>query len=154
MTVFSKYLLRTKVSGPVVEQDLEDRELIFGNVEKSIFVKDYDGTILCQFLRNSDSETTDLNTWSALRIQQLLAGSSIENNLVLGEEPSGTLDGENKIFNLTNEYLPGLTEIFLNGLRVKVGQDHDYVESGPDEITMNYPPEEEDNLLVNYVKAS
>ena len=65
------------------------------------------------------------------------------------EELTGEIDGENKIFATTLNYKIGSTEVFINGLKQKLGTH--YTESGDKEITFIDANEFEDELLINYI---
>lgn len=65
--------LRTKISGPVTDYSLlYNRELVFGNTEKSLFIRDYTGNQLYQFLNVDDTTTSTLNNWSSDKISTYL----------------------------------------------------------------------------------
>lgn len=72
-----KYIirLRTKVSTePVGDLELSNREIVFGNYEKMLCVKDYSGT-LHYFFPVDDSITTSRRTWSSYKIKSYVDAS-------------------------------------------------------------------------------
>ncbi len=67
MSIF-RFLLRTKTTGEVVSSDLQKREIIVGNTERCIFVKDYTGN-MNKYVRADDTVNTENNTWTAKQIK-------------------------------------------------------------------------------------
>ncbi len=151
--VFSKILLRTKVSGNVQPQDLIKREIIFGNIEKSIYVKDYNGNMI-SYHNTDDMVTTNINTWSATkiedRIQYFMQTGGLE-NLVIGEEPQGIMNGVNTDFILAHNYEPDRIAIFLNGLRIGDG-DIVTPPSSTNIITLAEAPLSDWTISADYIK--
>lgn len=81
-----------------------------------------------------------------------VSGNSIQiTDYVVGESPSGTLDGSNKTFTLSEAPRNGTITLTLNGVTQKIGSSNDYTVSGL-EITMAEAPESDDVILVNYIK--
>jgi hypothetical protein len=70
-------------------------------------------------------------------------------DLVLGVEPSGSVDGTNATFSMPDSYISNTTIIYRNGLRQKEGDD--YSESGSD-VIFTSPPKSGDTLLADYKK--
>jgi len=54
----------------------------------------------------------------------------------LGEDLIGVVDGNNQVFNTQSEYVSGTVVVFYNGQALYA--DHDFTETGPDEITFTY----------------
>lgn len=70
-----------------------------------------------------------------------------------GEQPSGTVNGTNKIFTLAFTPDPDSVKVYLNGQRLKVGSTNDYEVSGST-ITFVLAPQAGDVIQVDYLKAS
>ena len=151
MPVFSKILLRTKVSSEVVASDLIKREIVFSDVEKAICVKDMDGNLIKIGGINDDGDST-VNVWSAAKIISEIHGHGSVFRYVFGENPMGDVDGVNKIFTTEYDFVESSLEIFLNGLRLDEGVDRDYLLDGDNKFIMNDAPIGGDDLTVNYVK--
>lgn len=150
MAIFSKILLRTKISGAVLEGDLENREIVLGNIEKILYIKDYDGNML-PFARMDDTLETNKNVWSAQKIQAQIGSEGIE--WVFSEEPTGHINGINIIytsaFNFQNESL----EVFLNGIRLEEGLTNDFkIDSNNQFSILCYAPLSGDTIRINYIK--
>jgi hypothetical protein len=64
----------------------------------------------------------------------------------------GAIDGVNSVFTTRFEFVPSTTKVSVEGLRMTLGDNSDYIESGPNEITFSYPPENEVNIVVDYKK--
>lgn len=64
------------------------------------------------------------------------------------EIPTGTKDGANKVFTLTQPYNSGTTSVYRNGLREMLGFGYD--ETPPQSITFSEAPLADDDLLVDY----
>lgn len=71
---------------------------------------------------------------------------------VIGESPSGALDGVNTIYTTTGNFMENSLSVFLNGLRLQ--QFVDYVVPMVNGFQMNYPPLGGDTLVVDYVVQS
>ena len=114
MPLFTKILLRTKISGDVEPGDLDKREIVFGDNEKILFVKHYSSGELIRFARIDDTEETLENVWSAvktrIRIQQAV-------DWIFDEEPQGEIDGNNVLFTTTEEFEDETFQVYLNGLQ-------------------------------------
>ena len=151
MPVFSKILLRTKVSDVVEENDLVNREIVFGNIEKTIYVKDQEGNLI-EFTHIDDDENTERNTWSASKIISEVLGNGDIFRYVYGEEVGGNIDGSNTTFNTLDKFVTSTLEVFLNGLRLEEGSQNDYIISDDQEFILNYTVYPGDNLKVNYLR--
>lgn len=66
------------------------------------------------------------------------------------EIPTGSINGENRDFELANEYAPGTVKLMVNGLREVLGWS--YFEIGDRAIRIDEAPEVGDSLLVDYQK--
>ena len=74
-------------------------------------------------------------------------------SFVVGETPTGTIDGENDEFTLANVPIAGSVALYKNGLRQRAGAGNDYTISG-DTITFEAGniPQPGDVLLADYRK--
>jgi hypothetical protein len=70
------------------------------------------------------------------------------NTLVIGEIPTGLVNGTNLVYTISQTPLNGSVEVFLNGLRQTV--TNDYTISGVT-ITMILAPVSPDTIITNYV---
>ena len=70
---------------------------------------------------------------------------------VVGDTPSGEMDGSNKTFTLTDSPRTGTITLTLNGVVQTIGSGNDYTVAGA-VVTMAEAPEEDDVILVNYIK--
>jgi hypothetical protein len=68
-TYFSKIKVRTKVNDPVIDREVDRREIIFGNQEKILYIKDLENHLL-MFLPANDNLIAINTTWSSWRIMQ------------------------------------------------------------------------------------
>jgi len=66
---FSKIKVRTKVSNPVIDSEVDRREIIFGDFEKILYIKDMEDNLL-MFLPADDNDIAINKTWSSWRIIQ------------------------------------------------------------------------------------
>lgn len=73
-----KILLKTKRSGNVVVGELDKSEIIFGQAESSIFVKDLNSNLF-KFSAIDDSDISSNKTWSSQKIVNYVsAGTYID----------------------------------------------------------------------------
>lgn len=72
------------------------------------------------------------------------------NNSVWNEIPVGDKDGVNTDFTTSLDFLANSTRLFYNGLKLRRGASFDYVEVGLDTISLNFAPESDDELIVEY----
>lgn len=73
--------------------------------------------------------------------------------LVVGEVPSGLINGSNVTFALANTGVPESVEVFLNGLRQRVGAGGDYSLAGGTTITFLVSPTTGETVVTNYTRA-
>ncbi len=78
----------------------------------------------------------------------------LEDRKVFGETPVGLINGSNVIFTIVYDFVPGSLELFLNGLKLRIGTGNDYQETAANVVTMEYAPTTGDILEVNYYKQS
>ena len=65
----------------------------------------------------------------------------------------GTVNGANLVFATTYDYLPGSTQVFVNGLKQRAGID--FLEKGVNEIMFSEAPMNTgftDHLTIVYIK--
>lgn len=65
------------------------------------------------------------------------------------EEPTGPVDGVNKVFIIGKAPKAGTQLVFINGLLKRPGDNHDYLISG-NVLTFNYAPALKSVILVNF----
>lgn len=71
------------------------------------------------------------------------------NSLIIGETPSGTVNGSNAAFDTASTYVAGTIEVFRDGQRM-AGGGADYTETDSNTITFTTAPVTGSVLLVNY----
>jgi hypothetical protein len=70
-------------------------------------------------------------------------------DLIIGETPTGLLDGQNAIFMAKQNFVPESLEVFLNGLRLT--NSLDYHQSGL-AISLFESPKPTEIIIINYKK--
>jgi len=70
--------------------------------------------------------------------------------LILGETPTGDINGSNATFYSLNNFVPEKLEVFLNGVKQQLSDD--YNTSGSTQINMFTSPLTNDKLKINYIK--
>jgi hypothetical protein len=73
------------------------------------------------------------------------AGASVFN-----ETPAGALNGVNMTFTLSHSFIAGSTQVYLNGMRQRLGVGWDYTESAPNQVVFSSPLVSTDSLIVDY----
>jgi mono/diheme cytochrome c family protein len=103
--------------------------------------------------KSTTLSTTTTTTSTSTNNATPSIGSGFVNyaNIVTRETPSGTLDGTNTIFTLTNAPLPGSEEVFLNGILREPGIGNEYTITG-NLLTCLNAPASTDRLRVSYRK--
>jgi hypothetical protein len=82
------------------------------------------------------------------------SGSALTSaDLIIGETPSGLVNGSNATYTTANNFVAGTVEVFVNGVRQKEGAGNDYTTTGLTTINMLTSPQTGDQILVNYIKA-
>jgi hypothetical protein len=66
---------------------------------------------------------------------------------------TGSRNGTNKIFTLTNNFVSGSTHVYVNGIRYTPGGGYDYTESAVNQITFTTAPDSGDLITVDYIKS-
>jgi hypothetical protein len=69
-------------------------------------------------------------------------------NFVIGETPSGTINGSNATFTTASGFVPESVQVFVNG--VSQTNTVDYTTSGVNTIIFNFSPVNGDYIRVNY----
>ena len=72
---------------------------------------------------------------------------------VRNETPILDPDGDGRTFTTNYEYVPHTLCVTLNGLRQREGIDYDYEELGGNRFRFNHSIEEEDSVIVDYIKV-
>lgn len=78
-------------------------------------------------------------------------GTLGESDFVIGETPSGAINGSNATYTSANDFIPETLEVFLNGIRQTVLGD--YNTSGNTTILFVTSPGTGEVLRINYIKA-
>jgi len=83
-------------------------------------------------------------------LSQVEIGELVGNVSVINEIPTPATDGAQTVFTVSNNYVSGSLQVFLDGL----GQipTTDYTETSSNTFTMAVPPLALEYLAVNYVK--
>lgn len=81
----------------------------------------------------------------------VITGGAVSDQLVMGEVPTGDIDGNNKIFTVSEDVFGNAIDVFLNGLLQK--RTDDYTFTSPNTITFTVAPPNGSNLVVDYIKA-
>lgn len=69
-------------------------------------------------------------------------------DMVIGEIPSGLLNGSNATFTTLNQFKPGTVRVYLNGVRQTIVDDYQTI--GNQTITLVFSPFAGEHLLVDY----
>lgn len=69
-------------------------------------------------------------------------------SFVIGETPSGAVNGSNATFTTSQNFVPETVQVFING--VSQTNAVDYTTSGTTTITLNVSPVSGDYIRVNY----
>lgn len=91
-------------------------------------------------------------TTGGSRVSFTVSTGTVNVNYLFSETLTGTINNENKIFTTSNNYKTNSSQIFVNGIRQKLGTH--YIESGANEITFSEAPSNigyEDELIINYI---
>lgn len=71
---------------------------------------------------------------------------------VRNETPILDQNGDGRTFTTNYEYVPDTLCVCLNGLRQREGIDYDYEELGSNRFRFTHSIEEEDSVVVDYIK--
>jgi len=77
----------------------------------------------------------------------------VPGNDAVTEIPSGSINGVNQSYTITNTPQVGTVHLYLNGLYQEEGSGNDYLLSGTD-ITFVQAPETDDVLIISYLKSA
>lgn len=77
-------------------------------------------------------------------------GESGEGRSKVRETPAGLLDGNNRVFTLSETPREGMEEVFINGLLMEPGAGNDYQIAGA-VITLEAAPDSLDRIRVSYI---
>jgi hypothetical protein len=79
----------------------------------------------------------------------------IVNQMVFVRNETPILDpnGDGRTFTTNYEYVPHTLCVTLNGLRQREGIEYDYEELGGNRFRFNHSIEEEDSVIVDYIKV-
>lgn len=77
---------------------------------------------------------------------QGIQGPPGEGAPILGETPTGMINGVNMVFGTAQAFQPNTTGLYLNGLR-----EFDYTETGSQSIMLADPPLSGDSLRIDYI---
>ena len=100
-----------------------------------------EGEIGIELLSNKIKIGDGITSWNLLNY--VYSEKIINDNLL------GSIDGTNNIFIIDNNILPDTEELFVNG--IKLLKPNDYNISGST-ITLNFSPNINENLTINYIK--
>lgn len=92
-------------------------------------------------------------TTGGSRVSFQVNTGSVNINILQTETLIGAIDNVNKVFTTTDNFKANSSQVFINGLRQKLGTH--YVESGANEITFSDAPSNvgyQDELIINYIK--
>lgn len=82
-----------------------------------------------------------------------LLGLTIPNDISVYRDLLGSKNGTNKIFNTPEDYVSGEISVLYNGQSLR--RDHDFLETGSNEITMIYvAPYDDENIGATYKIAA
>jgi len=70
----------------------------------------------------------------------------------LDDSVIGNRNSSNTLFTLSYNFVPNSTRVFVNGLRMQIGEDNDYIEVTPNKIEFITPPDSGDIIIVDYFK--
>lgn len=74
--------------------------------------------------------------------------------VVFNEIPIGLINGINTVFFTANSFFSGSTRVFLNGVRLMLGQNKGYTETDTNVLTLAVAPEPGDELVVDYTPVA
>jgi hypothetical protein len=63
---------------------------------------------------------------------------------------TGVKDGFNTIFTTTASFASGKTRVYLNGQRLTLGAEYDYIELSPNQVQLFYAPDSLDRLIIEF----
>lgn len=88
-----------------------------------------------------------------IRLQGQVTPVRIVNQMttVRNESPILGPAGDEKTFLTLYDYISGSLIVSLNGMRMREGEDYDFVESGDRKFRFNFPVLVEDSVICDYI---
>lgn len=93
-----------------------------------------------------DVDITTIPQYITVQVGATVTTSS--GSFVIGETPSGAVNGSNATFTTAQNFAPESVQVFINGVSQTSGVD--YTTSGTTTITLNVSPVSGDYIRVNY----
>lgn len=93
-----------------------------------------------------DVDITTIPQYITVQVGATVTTSS--GSFVIGETPSGAVNGSNATFTTAQNFAPESVQVFING--VSQTNSVDYTTSGTTTITLNVSPVSGDYIRVNY----
>jgi len=93
-----------------------------------------------------DVDITTIPQYITVQVGATVTTSS--GSFVIGETPSGAVNGSNATYTTAQNFVPESVQVFING--VSQTNAVDYTTSGTTTITMNVSPVSGDYIRVNY----
>ena len=93
-----------------------------------------------------DVDITTIPQYITVQVGATVTTSS--GSFVIGETPSGSVNGSNATFTTAQNFVPESVQVFING--VSQTNSVDYTTSGTTTITLNVSPVSGDYIRVNY----
>lgn len=104
-----------------------------------------------EYLKGVFSVLDDVNDSVSDTLNDVLDDGTLgDSDFVIGETPSGTINGSNATFTSLNDFIPETVEVFLNGVRQTLLGD--YNTSGNTTILFVTSPGTGEVLRINYIK--
>lgn len=93
-----------------------------------------------------DVDITTIPQYITVQVGAIVTTSS--GSFIIGETPSGAVNGSNATFTTAQNFVPESVQVFINGVSQTNGVD--YTTSGTTTITLNVSPVSGDYIRVNY----
>lgn len=93
-----------------------------------------------------DVDITTIPQYITVQVGATVTTSS--GSFIIGETPSGAVNGSNATFTTSQNFVPESVQVFING--VSQTNAVDYTTSGTTTITLNVSPVSGDYIRVNY----
>jgi len=93
-----------------------------------------------------DVDITTIPQYIIVQVGATVTTSS--GSFIIGETPSGAVNGSNATFTTAQNFVPESVQVFINGVSQTNGVD--YTTSGTTTITLNVSPVSGDYIRVNY----
>jgi hypothetical protein len=105
-------------------------------------------------LRSIGSPTNPVNVIYANEVVGAEIGGGgpggLGGDAVYNEVPVGQVNGVNTVYFTINDFLAGSTRVFVNGVRLTLGEAKGYTETDTNQITLSFAPLVGDEILVDY----